>query len=64
MCYNKENKKERQIQMTVKELKIQLEKYDDNDIIVIKENYIDRDGWIDTRKVYKGYITVEKPLDK
>lgn len=45
--------------MTVKELKEQLEKYNDNDIIVIKENYIDRDGWVDTRKVYKGFITVE-----
>ena len=50
--------------MTVKELKAQLEKYNDNDVIVIQETYIDRDGWQDTRKVYKGFITVEKTLDK
>ena len=46
--------------MTVKELKEMLAQYNDNDTIVIKETYIDRDGWMDTRKVYNGYITIEK----
>ena len=46
--------------MTVKELREQLENYNDNDIVVIKETYTDRDGWLDTRRVYKGFITIEK----
>lgn len=50
--------------MTVKELKEKLENYNDNDIIVIKETFIDRDGWRDIRKVYNGFITIEKQLDK
>jgi hypothetical protein len=46
--------------MTVKELREKLANYDDNDIVVINETYTDRDGWLDTRKVYNGFITIEK----
>ena len=50
--------------MTVKELKEMLAQHNDDDVIVIKETYTDRDGWLETRKVYNGYITIEKTLDK